>query len=76
MFISTGSIISHGHNEWIVVLVIIIKGIKKDSQSIPIVIGAKNRSFKSFTLSIPESLKKYISMVIQIKYPVANNIVS
>ena len=57
VIVDTSTIICHGHDERIVVLVVVIKGIKENTQTIPLVIGSKHWTILTFALCVPKSLK-------------------
>ena len=56
MSIGLRSIICHCHDKGIVVFVVIIKGVKEKTQTVPVIIGTKHRPLNTFALCIPQSL--------------------
>lgn len=56
MRIGLRSIICHCHDKGIVVFVVIIKGVKEKTQTVPVIIGTKHRPLNTFALCIPQSL--------------------
>ena len=51
------SVVGHGHDKGIVVLVVIVKGIKENTQTIPLVIWSKHRPILASAFCEPKSLK-------------------
>jgi hypothetical protein len=55
MVVGLSSVVQHGHDVWVVVLIVVVKGVEKDTQAVPFVRAAEHGSLEPFGRRKPES---------------------
>lgn len=54
MVINFGAIVCHNQNVRIVLLSVIVKRVKKDAQTVPVVVGAEDGTFGAYFVRVPD----------------------